>query len=85
MTVEIIDLSDSDIPVDKSFQWNLTSFTKTGMELSVKFNEPLVISSQNRDKVLVTFMNSYLFFDFAGQEIKNGTQVKRDIPPQFSN
>ena len=30
-------------------------------------------------------MNTDLFFDFAGREIKNGTQVERDIPPQFSN
>ena len=30
-------------------------------------------------------MNTDLFFDFAGREIKNGTQIERDIPPQFSN
>ena len=52
------------------------------MDILITFEEPQKVSSSNKlDRIRITFNDTRFFFDYAGQEILNGTQIMRDIPP----
>jgi len=52
------------------------------MYIELNFDEPLKVSSGSKlDKLRVIFNDTRLIFDDYGEDILNGTQLFRDIPP----
>ena len=67
-----------------AFTWNVTQFTKDDFMIQLVFEEAFYISSfSESDIVEITFVDTSLFFDFAGQPITNGTVIARELPPQL--
>ena len=51
----------------------------------MKFDQPLLVSSSQYDKVRVTFVNTNLIFDAKGHEVEHGTLIDKFLPPQFAS
>lgn len=86
LLVQLIDQSYADNAGDKTFTWSVREFEGDQMRISLNFDEPLMISKAgDRDKIRVTFANTSLIFDTVGQNLQEGTQVEKAIPPQFAN
>ena len=48
----------------------------------MQFTDPIRVSQQSGiDSVQITFVDTRLIYDFVGQELQNGTQIFRQIPP----
>lgn len=86
LEVELIDKSDTDLEANKNFIWNVTSYSSREMKISLLFQDPLQISSEAQNDLLkVRFRDTRFIYDFAGQEIKNGTELVMPVPPQFAS
>ena len=83
--IDLIDYSDSDLPENKSFKWNITTYSNYTMNIQLIFEDPLQISASQNDEIKVTFNDTRFIYDFAGQEVNNGTQLIMAIPPQYSS
>ena len=66
MAVEIIDVDDSDSVLNKKFDWTISAYTQTEMQIALEFENPLDISQQSVDTVRVTFYETSLLFDAQG-------------------
>ena len=75
LKVDLIDNSKSDEALEKKFEWQVISYIDQEMDIQIMFDQPLLISSSNYDKIRVTFVNTDLIFGKKGQEVENGTQV----------
>ena len=66
------------------FYWNVTSFTRDEVDIQCHFDESIYVSSSSEpDTIQVRFVETSLFFDFAGQNLEQGTTLTRQIPPQL--
>lgn len=80
--INLIDESGYDEEPNKHFTWRIKNYTQTDMNIELIFDEPLKVSSGSKlDKLKVIFNDTRLIFDDYGQDILNGTQLFRDIPP----
>ena len=81
LKVDLINGSENDEALEKKFDWQVISYIDREMKIQMIFDQPLLISSSQYDKVRVTFVDTNLIFDTKGQEVENGTQVEKFIPP----
>ena len=64
------------------FYWNMTKFEKYEAIIQCHFDESVYVSSGTEpDHLIITFVDTSLFFDFAGQQIESGTTLSRQLPP----
>lgn len=61
------DAGSEDEPGSRNFSWNITHYEKQQMLIQLQFEDPLVISSSDPDKVKVIFEDTSLIYDFTGQ------------------
>ena len=81
LKVDLINGSENDEALEKKFDWQVISYIDREMKIQMIFDQPLLISSSQYDKVRVTFVNTNLIFDTNGQEVESGTQVEKFLPP----
>ena len=86
----IIPAKDSDSILeaeDYNFDWNITEFNQTEIEILVNFTTPGSISTlDNPDRLRVLFNNTSEFMIPLDDELEvmpNGIQVFKSIPPQI--
>ena len=63
LQIDLTDKSDMDEPLDKSFDWNVVSYTSREMLIQLEFNHPLHVSSSKRDLIRIKFVKSHFLFD----------------------
>ena len=64
------------------FLWSATHFDETSMTIRCFFEESVYVSSQRElDSMQIKFVDTSLFFDFAGQFIEPFTTITKTIPP----
>ena len=63
------------------FYWNITSFSKDEIVIQCHFVESIYVSSTSTpDTISIRFVETSLFFDFAGQNLEEGTILKAKMP-----
>ena len=73
---------ENDIPRNLGFYWNATHFDRSSMTLQCFFEDSVYVSSQRDfDLLQIQFVDTSLFFDFAGQFIEPYTTITRPAPP----
>ncbi len=76
---------DGEFEADDSFSWELIDYKEHSMDIQLAFENPVLVSSEDQDKVTVKFQNTTLLFDYFGQEIEQGSIYEKFIPPQFAS
>ena len=78
---------DSDSSINDrnlDFYWNVTSFSKDDIVIQCHFDEPIYVSSTSvPDTISIRFVETSFFFDFAGQNLEEGTILEAQMPPQL--
>jgi len=65
----------------EDYSWELKDYQEKKMDIKFTFTDPLNISSKEKDKVRVTFIDSPLIFDLFGQELEGGSFMEKQISP----
>ena len=75
---------ENETPRNLGFYWNATHFDRSSMTIQCFFEESVYISSQREfDSMQIKFIDTSLFFDFAGQYFEPFTTITKAVPPQF--
>jgi len=66
--------------------WKITAVTPFTMDISLKFREPLAVSSEGMDQISVTFNDTGLLFDQSGNEVARGFVTNtKFVPKQYGS
>lgn len=87
LQVELIDKSESDLRLNKNFDWHVSSYTENKLQIQLSFEEPLAISSAQtgRDQIKVKFLDTQMIFNGFGVRLPNFTEISFAIPPQYAS
>ena len=80
-------VSGSDLENDNlGFTWQVSTFTKQTMDISLVFDKPLFVSSQSpSDQLSVTFKSSEILLDEDNLAFEEDVTLFKKVPTQYAD
>ncbi len=84
LELSILESPANTFPRDLSFEWSVTDFSETKLELQMQFKDVVQISSNlERDILQIQFKSENFFMDRSGNPVERDTSVEKAIPSQL--